>query len=318
MNKSETLNRLRWCLRSADLLNPEEVPDNITPVRVTAEQTSSSQLAAVADWCTAQQPVSRLGLLFEQAFAGYLHQLKSPRPSNQKRFHPVHTRLQVQATGSRQTAGEFDFIYQDVLTSETIHTELAVKFYLGDASDHRQLRQMDSWVGPNRMDRLDLKFRKLFFQQLLLSDTQDGRDALRRLNLPVDQLRRQYFVKGMLFLPWRCSFVEDKTTFLPPQINRHSSLGYWVSIREWRHMADRLPNPRWSILSRQQWIWYEYDALYHSTTPSADRCLTAGELQKKIEDMFSAVAKPVQVVAEFSHGVLQRYFVTPEDWSETT
>ena len=87
----------------------------------------------------------------------------------------------------KRTAGEIDLLVERA--GETLHLELAVKFYLSTAGS----AQWDTWVGVDPVDRLDLKLDK-FKTQVALSTQPEVASHLKQFGWEVDE--RSVWMKG--------------------------------------------------------------------------------------------------------------------------
>jgi len=129
----------------------------------------------------------RLGKYFETLWFYWLK--FSPR------YEIVENNVQVIIDG--ETLGEIDFIVFDKITRQTIHWELAVKFYLG----HGDTREMKNWHGLNLRDRLDIKVDHLLHKQSMISKDRRVKQWLHRHKIKIDQCA--VILKGRLYYPWQ-------------------------------------------------------------------------------------------------------------------
>lgn len=146
----------------------------------------------------------------------------------------------IQAKYANRTVGEFDFIVQTP-QSGTFHIECAVKFYLCtyDGTD------LSHFEGPNRKDRLDLKWDKLIHKQIRLSETDAGRATIHALNLQAPHTA--VLIQGYLFYP----FGQPVTT-LHASINPDHLRGWWIRNE---HRAQILDDQlRYQILNKPFWL----------------------------------------------------------------
>lgn len=127
----------------------------------------------------------RLGKYFETLWFYWL--------SHHPRYQLIENNLQVIFDG--ETLGEIDFIVFDKLTRQTMHWEVAVKFYLGVGD----VRDMSNWYGPNLRDRLDIKVEHLLQRQSVI--TRDNRVIhwLKQQGISIDQCT--VILKGRLYYP---------------------------------------------------------------------------------------------------------------------
>jgi hypothetical protein len=176
------------------------------------------------------RPTRRLGHYFETLITFWLTHLKETEL--------IATNLQVQ--DAQRTLGEYDFLFRHS-EGETFHWEAAVKFYLQVTPQAEQ----SSFIGPGTRDRLDIKLNKVFKQQLLLSNSPEGRQALPK-NIKPD--RTQAFIKGYLFYHFS---IRHKLSIAGVSA-RHLS-GWWM-----RHNLEKIPQTNtdslWAILPRLNWL----------------------------------------------------------------
>lgn len=195
--------------------------------------------AAVAEWLreldrnpapiiAAVAGPKRLGFYFERLLLFYLR--CGPHPHGELLDH---NRV-VYAIDNRQakiTVGELDFLLQQ--GDVNCHIEVAVKFYLGVAS-----QGIPHWVGPHWQDRFDRKLCHLRDHQLPLSlglERQSGKS-----------FRRQFLLKGILFHPWPDLLRLSRDWLAAAQP------AYWISLAEITAFPGAgkaiwwwLPKPRW-------------------------------------------------------------------------
>lgn len=187
----------------------------------------------------AQRKSHFLGPYFEQLWLFYL--------KNSPRYQLLSSNLQVQHQG--KTLGEFDIIAYDHYTQRHVHQELAVKFYL---SYTQQETGITRWIGPQSIDRLDLKLEKLIHHQLVLGQLEPSQLPLSQLG--ISQLEPQLLMKGYLFSPLQ-SRESQAPCLLPNYVNPQHSHHHWLKHRRFIQMLhSEKSNQRWKVLSKQQWL----------------------------------------------------------------
>ncbi|WP_411821619.1 DUF1853 family protein [Leptospira sp. 'Mane'] len=163
---------------------------------------------------------------------------------------------------SNKTLGEFDFLLE-CENNENIHLEVALKFYL----KLKQEPNLSSYIGPNGMDRLDLKLSKLFNNQLTLSQRTEGKDYLeRKYGKPFTPM---LWITGFLFYPIDEYLSGNYKKSLLSDLNFHHSAGFWVSWEDRLEVPQTKLNSYYSIPARLSWLMnypinsdvYTYDAL---------------------------------------------------------
>lgn len=146
----------------------------------------------------------------------------------------------IQAREDKKTVGEFDFLVQNQ-KGENIHIECAVKFYLctGDGT------KLSHYEGPNRRDRLDLKWDKLLNKQIRLGETVAGRTAAQSLNMYPTQT--VVLMQGYLFYPFNQTIQTLNTA-----INANHLRGWWIRNENRENILDSAL--RYQILEKPFWL----------------------------------------------------------------
>lgn len=234
------------------------------------------------------RPTRRLGHYFETLINFWLTHL------NGTEF--IATNLQVQ--DAQRTLGEYDFLFRDS-AGVTYHWEAAVKFYLQVTPQSEQR----SFIGPGTRDRLDIKLDKVFNQQLLLSNSAEGLQALPQGIKPD---RTQAYIKGYLF--YHCSSSHKDSI---AGISGGHLAGWWV-----RHNLEKIPQTKteshWAILPRLSW-------LAPALITDEKKAITYTTLAEQLDQHFQAGAEAL-LVAELTGetgGVwreLSRGFVVCRTW----
>lgn len=217
--------------------------------------------------------------------------------------HPFFT---LKASGlqlfqNKKTIGEVDFILYDQIRRQWCHWEVAVKFYLGWKSEG----DWHSWIGPNALDRLDLKMEKLLKHQLPLLSTPIGRETLNQLN--IQTIHPQSFLKGGFFYPLNPDYQCLPPIASEPQHYR----GWWVHLRDLDYLLD-LPNRAWKLLTRLEWL---------SGIPNQaiDQLIATKGLPSQIDHYFNNYPNAVMLAefSEISDGIwkeVRRGFIVPNQW----
>lgn len=232
---------------------------------------------------------TRLGIYFERLIKFWLE--------TQDRFQLITHNLKVE--DEKITVGEFDFIIKDNLLNETIHWEVAVKFYLG-IDDCCKANQ---FYGPGKKDRLDIKTEHLTSKQIQLSNQLAAKNLLQEKGINID--RRVLFVKGRLFYP------------APFNLNRTSSPGllsdshlksHWYTANEFLALkpSDLNHKPwkrqRFHIADRDEWLTFK-----------CEEGITFTALKSQIER--NAFEKPTIIIVSTSNKETSRFFIVPNDWA---
>lgn len=142
-----------------------------------------------------------------------------------------------------QTLGELDVVWHDPATAETVHWEMAAKFYLmvDDMADRR------AFVGPNLVDRLGDKLDHIVRRQLPLGRTAEARAVVAH---PVD--RSEVYLLGWLF--YRDGVLPAGLDVLG--IAPDHQHGWWSTLDAWSaRAAEREQHGvRWCRLARVDWL----------------------------------------------------------------
>ncbi|MFL0802291.1 MAG: DUF1853 family protein [Agarilytica sp.] len=185
-----------------------------------------------------RQRFRRLGLYCESLFNFYLE--NSPEEKNK-----VYKNFRAQ--GEKQTIGECDFIIANAKPYLT-HIEIAVKFFLQTASGEREWH---SWVGPNAIDRLDIKLERMRTHQLPLPQRKDTEAIflnLKNENEKREEIESLHFIKGVLFTPFNGNLI----TKLPENTNPNLLHARWIKISEF---LDIVPSSESAFTSCDKMEW---------------------------------------------------------------
>lgn len=174
---------------------------------------------------------NRLGRYYEQLWQYALDQAPGIRL--------LAANLVIRERG--HTLGELDLLLDD--DEGLQHIELAVKFYLGPA--RADSGDAAAWLGPGRLDRLDLKLEHLRQHQLCLSELPAARAQLQALSRK--PVQASPWLGGYLFYPWR-------TPCNPPRGAAAQHLrGRWVRRHDWPAWQAAHPGG-WQPLPRMAWL----------------------------------------------------------------
>ncbi|MDO8861975.1 DUF1853 family protein [Haliea sp. E1-2-M8] len=231
---------------------------------------------------------SRLGLYFEQLWQFFL--------TADSETELLAHNLPVRNNG--RTLGEFDCLYYCHQRARPVHLELAVKYYLGwrctsagpDPSAARE------WLGPNTVDRLDLKLERLLQHQSRLSLDPAGRALLASHGL--EHPLREIALRGALFQP-----AGDRLS-PPAGYNPALPLLRWYTLAAWRALVPA--EARFAVLPRLHWL----SPLRHGTNTLAPEDLSA-----QLEQRFARGGRPQLIARVDGQGCeTQRFFLTDGDW----
>jgi hypothetical protein len=280
---------LAWLLDSPSLLNA----DSEQWINQLAELPPTNLM--VAEWLAeldkkpeplieylALHPQTRLGHYAENLLAFYFLW----------RGELLAHRVQVRSAMKNTTIGEFDFLL--TMPGGLEHWEFACKFYLLVTPETK----LSDYVGPNLMDNLFEKSRKIMNGQLALSQHPE---AIKYLTEPV--IAAKALVKGWLFY----SSVETKPLI---EVAPNHCRGLWCRLSDLKKMNANCFNK----LSRLQWL-----------APAKVRkaeTMNFDQLYGYLEQLFLTDARPVlvaQLVPDAKFYVeCERIFVVPDAWNQVT
>jgi hypothetical protein len=237
-NQTHTQKNLAWCLQSPGLIRIKG--DDCWPT-----DDWFSQLAPQDNMAELVIAPMKLGKLFEHYWTHWI--------DHEPGVERIATNLVV--SDAKRTIGEFDLIVRNHGLIE--HWEVAIKFYLatGDSTD------LDNWYGPNPVDTLGTKLRRMTDHQLRLSTFPASQTLLADKNWSIDAIKG--IVKGRLFYPYE-NYVADDFTF-PDAVNPDHPKGWWLPIEEFT-LEHRLVNSRFLVLEKPSWMAI-IDATHTSNNP---------------------------------------------------
>jgi hypothetical protein len=129
----------------------------------------------------------RLGHVIEKIVG---HLIKSS-----KNYAILFENLQIRE--GKQTRGELDFIILEKTKNQTIHLEIAYKFYLLDP--RISPKQTHCWIGPNRRDSFAEKTGKLADKQFSILYQEVTKTFLKHID--VNAMKQQLCFMASLYLP---------------------------------------------------------------------------------------------------------------------
>ena len=246
-----------------------------------------------------QQKDRRLGKYFETL---WLYWLK-----HNPRYEIVENNVQVIIDG--ETLGEIDFIVFDNTRKQTIHWEVAVKFYLGAADT----REMCNWHGPNCRDRLDIKVDHLLYKQSVISKNQRVKQWLQGQNIIIDQCA--VILKGRLYYPWavlqRCYQHEASLhAVTPSSCSTEHLFGCWFTYKEFDEVFDVVLDEAQLFLPLINQGW-----MGEVPTNALQQCVSKTALFKLLAN--KSIRLPLHLMlSKPIHGV-DRVFIVDEHWPNT-
>jgi uncharacterized protein len=274
---------LAWLLDSSGLFNPdcprwagrlaELPPVNLTVANWLADLDKNPEPLTQH---LAAHPQTRLGHYAENLLAFYFLW----------RGDLLAHRVQVHSATTHTTVGEFDFLLSTANGLE--HWEFACKFYLFVAPFSR----LSDYVGPNLVDNLDKKTRKILEGQLALSQHPDAKNYLSESINSAKAL-----LKGWLFYP----SAEIKSL---GEIAGTHCRGLWCRLSE----LKKIPANCFAVLPRLQWL----------APARQTQTMTMDQLYEYIVQQFVTDVRPVLVAQLVPDGEFfiecERIFVVPDEW----
>jgi len=285
---------LSWVLNSPNLIRQQSAP---FPV---AEQPSTDEINALATLNKALLP-SHLAKTKSHFLGSYFESLWQFYLMHSNRYDLIASNLQFHHQG--KTFGELDFLVFDNKRDIAIHQEVAIKFYLGTMDEKLGSR----WIGPNAIDRLDLKVAHLRDKQLPLAKHPVVLEKL--ASLGINSLKSEALVKGYLFQP-----ATQTKVVMPSYINPKHLTGHWYRFHELlEHLGDT-QHQRTSWLKIDKGDWISSD---HTFLMLADQALSLDEMAEFLNNMDNqnrAHMFATLIATKNQLAVGEKIFVVPNNW----
>ena len=160
----------------------------------------------------------------------------------------------LQIRNNEKTIGELDFIIQEYSSGQTLHVELAYKFYLYDPSISDQM--INNWIGPNRKDSLIEKLVKLKRHQFPLLFMNNTRTRVKEIE--IDKTEQALCLVALLFIPYK-SEAKFNIEY------KRNIKGYYLDVETFRALNHSgckycIPDKRaWGIEPATNKVWYNLD-----------------------------------------------------------
>lgn len=218
------------------------------------------------------------------------------------RYELIAHNLQIHEQG--KTVGEFDFIVFDTLHKTHVHQELAIKFYLG----HKH-----QWIGPQTVDRLDLKASKLKEKQLKLSQHAAAKETL--ASLGVATLTHECIVKGRLFQPE--GYTDASNCSIPIYVNDTHLKSTWYRHKHFKPTSNN-DETYWKILNKREWM----APLTLDQHDPHNKCIARYDLDHYLDKHFADQGRPVMLGRfKAQNGQFietDKYFIVSDKWPNDT
>lgn len=289
----QILSDLRWCFTSPDLLQAE------SGVAVLAEKDWNQHADVFSNLENSgdlvENPHRRLGIYFEQLIAAGLTHLDG--------YEMLAHSVQIHTKGITQ--GELDYIIK-LPDDRVLHIEVAIKLYLGIGDT----TQAEQWLGPNSIDRLDLKVATLKNRQLPIAQTEAALQTLEKKFGSDFAIDNSYaLVKGFLFHPYAEQKMGDIVA-LPDAVNPNHSQGWWLhyqALHNLKTIAADFGITRWAVLYKPWWL-----------TTAANRCrlLDYTGIMNLLDAHFTATQSAILIVGftADNDAEVTRGFIVPNHW----
>lgn len=280
---------LAWLLDAPDLLDRQapqwrgliatlaDVPDQSSVDWLAALDAAPEALHAYLDI----GPYTRLGRYAEKLMAFYF----------QHQGTLFAHGIQVRAD-KKHTVGEFDFLLRQ--GDALLHLEFATKFYLLESSGVGLAA--DYFVGPNLVDTLGAKMRKILDRQLSLAQ-----HPAAQIHLLYPVVAAQALVKGWLFY-----HADDPCASPSMGVSVAHCRGFWCAWSELQYESDL----RYVILPRLSWL-APAKVRYEQT-------VSRQQLLESLQIHFAQDTMPVLVAALAERDgwmiEMRRGFIVPDDW----
>ncbi len=155
------------------------------------------------------------------------------------------------------TLGELDYILTDRVTGETVHLELAVKFYLIKYQDGEP-----TYPGPDPRDNWLNKLHRLKEHQLKLTQSPAAKKLLLE-DYDISEITPQQLIYGKLF-----DHYLSEHHPIPPAMNPACQRGVWKYLSEWQRDSGS-DSKEITIIPKHLWS-VQVDGLLH-TLPTVTR-----------------------------------------------
>lgn len=271
--KTPSVRDLAWLLCAPPLFN--QPLEGFSPYPIAARDSLECWLRALDDHIQ-QEPQAfhaidrtayrRLGLYCESLLHFYFEHFPF---GDDVPFDKVLRNVQVfSRENPRVTLGECDFLLPKK-HRQIAHIELAVKFYLQTDS---QQTTWDAWIGPNAIDRLDLKVNRMLNHQLPLPQHDDASDTFNQLTQDwhcMSEIVSRFFIKGMLFFPHenignrKGDDIQHATPkshpnathqyVLPKSANPDTLTGVWMRYSDFNTYLTDNPN-KFYVCNKMEWL----------------------------------------------------------------
>ena len=208
--------------------------------------------------------------------------------------------------------GEFDLIYEH-RDYGLVHLEIASKYYLACS---QATAQWQTWLGPGKTDRLDLKLKHSINKQMNLADHASAREQLVAQLDSIDiarptaqqPLKKQLHIGGRLF--YRRAEAADTTQLLnplattisgPEKLNQQHQSGHWLLLSEWRALLDKY-HVDYHLVDKPYWLDTAIGNQRRLANKNADN-----EIATRMPEMVIYAIEELNIKTQFC-------FIVPNNW----
>ncbi len=210
----------------------------------------------------------------------------------------------LQVFQGRNTIGEFDFVYRDLTDEKVYHLECAGKFYIS----HKNSNELSNFIGPNSVDNLERKVKKIVNDQISLGETEAGKEALFIEGIE-KEVTPKILLKGYLFYYADLFFNEIIT--IPQNAEPDHPKGWWIHKKDIDYFFSR-HNSKWIIIERMNWISKVFEL-------NQKKILSNNEIISRLKKYFADNTYPL-LIAEVAQNKNEEYeevsrgFVVHDTW----
>ena len=240
----------------------------------------------------------KLGIYHEQLWQYFLSN------NDNTKLHAAN----LAARNNGHDLGEFDLIYEH-RDYGLVHLEIASKYYLACS---QQTEQWQTWLGPGKTDRLDLKLNHSINKQMNLADHPRASEQLLAhldsmgIARPTAQqpLNKQLHIGGRLFYRQAESVTAanaSMTSKPPEKLHQQHQAGQWLLLSEWQTLLKEY-TVDYHLVDKPYWL---------DTANGNQRRLANANPDDKIAtrmpEMIVYSIKALNIESRFC-------FIVPNDW----
>lgn len=225
----------------------------------------------------------------------YFEQLLFYVLERDQRFEVILKNQQLKS--GNQTIGEIDLILKDKQTGVVEHWEIALKYYL----QSEQSAEHEFMLGPNAIDSLDRKMKKLTEKQLpIKADLSEF--GISSSQSMVDRL----FIKGQFF--YNLAYKMECNIF-PNAANPSHEKGWWCYLSEMESIPHQ--DLKWTTIWKPNWTGT-------FTSTNTHKSLSFNNLKESLEQHFKDEVHSILCVGlqleNGQYNEVTRGFVVNNDW----